>query len=395
MISTYNATSNKLPHIKVVDNLLYHKSSNNPDIYEEHRWKLWIPSSLTLTIIKNCHEPPNVSHGGEDKTLYRIRKHFFWPGMVKQVRDFISRCDICKTTKAKNITTRPPMGQSFNTERPFQQIYLDLLGPYPRSTNGNVVILVCLDHLTKYVFLEPLRQATSANIIKFLSHRLFSCFGVPETAYTDNGTQFVSNIFNDFLKSKGITHLTTPKYCPQSNASERVNRSVLAGIRSYLESNQKLWDKHLHEIEIALRSTIHQSLKISPYEALFGKNMVMHGSEYVILKKLNCLSENMALELPDHIQLVHTKLKEHIQAAHIRNEKSYNLRSRPRELKEGQIVYRKNFILSDKSKHLSAKLCKKTIKCRIAKVVGNNRYEVVDLSSGKSAGIFHGQHLQN
>jgi len=61
-----------------------------------------------------------------------------------------------------------------------------------RTTRGNTVIIVCLDHFTKFVLLEPLRKATAGEVASFFEKNIFLQFAVPEPTHSDNGKQFVS-----------------------------------------------------------------------------------------------------------------------------------------------------------------------------------------------------------
>ena len=148
------------------------KFNRNSEESEEHCWKLWIPKSLTNTLIE-AHAPPNKSHGGINKTLQRL-----WPKMATQVKEYIAKCEACKPC---NQILTPPMGSQTITERSFQRIYIDFLGPYVRSHAGNNYILIVLDHMSKFVFLKPLRNANAKNTIKFLIAKVFHKFGVPES----------------------------------------------------------------------------------------------------------------------------------------------------------------------------------------------------------------------
>lgn len=49
-----------------------------------------------------------------------------------------------------------------------------------------------------------------------------------------------------------IKHLKTAVYSLQSNASERVNQSVISAIRAYLTEDHSDWDVYLSEIKCAL-----------------------------------------------------------------------------------------------------------------------------------------------
>ena len=286
------------------------------------------------------------------------------------------------------------MGEETITERPFQKIYIDFLGPYPTSRSGNAYIFIVLDHLTKYVLLKSLRKATTTNIIKFLSSEVFYKFGVPEVVHSDNGSQFRSKEFKEFLDGFGVHHMKVGVYAPQSNASERVNQSVIAAIRTYLDKDHRDWDKFLPEIECSLRSSVHSSTKCTPYFALFGMNMMTHGSAYNIARKLNGLNESELniLPLSTKLELIREKIKNNIHVAYEKNQKTYNTRTKIVNYRPGQEVFRKNFILSDSSKNFSAKLSKKYLPARIVKRIGNVLYELEDLK-GKSLGIYHAKHI--
>lgn len=71
-----------------------------------------------------------------------------------------------------------------------------------------------------------------------MEQELFHTYGTPETIVSDNGSQFKSTQFNQLLQAYGVHHVYTAIYSPQANASERVNRSVLAAIRAYIKNDQ-------------------------------------------------------------------------------------------------------------------------------------------------------------
>lgn len=397
LIRTCERDKSKLPDLCTKDGFVYKKTIPSSGEIDHYPWKLWIPSQLTESVIRSAHDPPQASHGGSYKTLKRLREFFFWPGMASQTRKYVSRCDVCKSSKPPNQIMRPPMGKQIVVERPFQQIYIDLLGPYPPSKDGYTSLFVCLDNLTKFILIKPLRKATSKNIIEFLVKDVFSIFSTPQNIFSDNGKQFVSESFKKMLNDFGICHLKTPYYSPQANASERVNRSLIAAIRSYLKEDHREWDRFIHHIAASLRSSIHQAIKTSPFQALVGLGMMQHGSQYEILKNLNCLNEDVQVEtgpLNDKIQYVHEQVKENLEKAHQQYEKTYNLRSKPIKFGVGQEIWKRNFILSDKNKKINAKFCKKFVKCRIRSIAGNNRYELENLAGSKSLGVYHAKDLR-
>ena len=386
-----------MPDLCVIDNFIYKKtcfSEGDPD-QEDHSWKLWIPEGLTDEIVEKVHTANTSIHCGIAKTLFKIREYFFWPGMCTQVRKFIQTCQSCKECKPTNQILRPTMGAQVQTARAFQKIYIDFLGPYTRSKNQNSYILIVLDHQTKFVLLKALRNATSKLVIKFLTEEVFYKFGVPEVIHSDNGKQFISNEFKIMTETFGIYHMKNASHAPQANASERVNQSILAAIRANLKSDQTDWDSNLANIECSLRSSVHSSIGVTPYFALFGQNMITHASAYKIARKLNILSDGEINILPkdSKIKFIREHMKKKLDIAYEKNVKTYNKRSREVNFKEGQEAYRKNYIQSDFKKGINAKLCKPWLKCRIKKAVGKNMYEVEN-TKGEFIGVIHAKDLK-
>ena len=74
---------------------------------------------------------------------------------------------------------------------------------------------------------------------------IFSRFGLPLTLCTDNGPQFASNDYEQYLKEHGIKHSTSIPLWPQSNGEvERQNCSLMKGIRiAHLE--KKDWRRKI------------------------------------------------------------------------------------------------------------------------------------------------------
>ena len=56
-----------------------------------------------------------------------------------------------------------------------------------------------------------------------------------KTFRTDNGGEFTSNEFEEYLKSEGIKHEFTIPKCPEQNGvAERLNRTLVEMIHSML-----------------------------------------------------------------------------------------------------------------------------------------------------------------
>lgn len=390
--------SERLPDLQVRDNRVFiRKRSLGKDLNgDTTSWRLWVPQSLTEEVLKSAHNPPLSSHPGIGKTLEKLKRQFFWPKMAPDVRKFVLNCEVCKESKPPNCVLRPQMGEQIRVERPWQRLYTDLLGPYPRSKAGNTTLLIVLDQFSKFVLLKPLRKASANEITRFLENDVFHMFGVPESIWSDNGPQFISKEFKGLVTKYGVKHIRTATHAPQSNASERVNRSILAAIRSYISQDQQTWDVEISAIGSALRNNVHDSTGYSPHYLVFGQNFIHHGSCHRLLRELEALPENEIeiLSPPDFKALVGEKVSKNLEAAYNRHQKTYNVRSRNVHFSPGQEVFRRNFQLSNFAQGLNAKLAKQWLKARIVRRIGNSMYELEDLLGKKLNTPYHAKDLK-
>lgn len=386
----------KFPSLKVVEPHVFYQVVPRELAVDESIWKLWVPSEMTSLLIKRAHDPPLSAHRGVAKTADFLRRYFYWPSLANDVKDYVIHCGLCKEVKAPTHKTRPLMGNQFVVERPWQRIFTDLLGPYPRSKNGNTHLLIVLDQFSKFVLIHPLRKASASQIVSFLEKSVFHLFGVPEEIFSDNGAQYTSRIFAKLLEKYGIRHMKTAIYSPQANASERVNRSILAAIRAELGNDQRDWDVQISAISAALRNSVHDSTGFSPYYLVFGQHMVQNGSTFELLRKLGSISSGDIEVLPprDFRQIVHERVKENLLVAHEKNESTYNTRSREITYKPGQEVYRRVFAQSDFAKNFNAKLGKQWSKARIVSRVGNCIYMLEDMQGRPIAYSYHAKDLK-
>ncbi|GFT79803.1 retrovirus-related Pol polyprotein from transposon 17.6 [Trichonephila clavipes] len=103
-------------------------------------------------------------------------------------------------------------------------------------------------------------------------------YGAPISLISDNGPQFISDVFEHLSHRLDIKHMKTVTYRPQSNLTERVNRNLVQMIASFVEENHENWDQFLHEFAFALRTASDTISSDSPVETLYDEQEVSHGS---------------------------------------------------------------------------------------------------------------------
>lgn len=395
LMRTVETNKSRLPDLEICNGKLYKYVPNclgTP--CGDSQARLWIPSTMTAELIRSAHDDVTSAHLGVAKTLERLRRHYFWPGMSADVYNYVTSCETCKMTKTPNKTLRTTMGNQIPVERPFQRLCVDLIGPYPRSKSGNVMALVVLDAFTKFVLVKPLRSARTQPIVAYLEQEIFHLFGVPQYIQSDNGVQFVSKEFRQLMDRNGIQHMRNANYSPQENPSERQNRTILAAIRAYLGDDQREWDAHVSQITWAIRNSRQEATGYSPHFLVFGSHGIDHASTYALLRELKCLSTDGVETLPgaDNLRLIYERVRRNLEAAHKRYSKSYNTRSRPVQYVVGQEVYRRNFTQSDADRKFCAKLAPRFLPARVIERIGTCQYRLSD-RGGKPIGVFHAKDI--
>ena len=96
-------------------------------------------------------------------------------------------------------------------------------------------------------------------------------FGIPQVILTDQGSNFLNDLFANVCKLR-IKRIKTTSYHPQSNgALERTHRVLVEYLRCYILEDQTDWDKWIPYTTFVLNTTPHSSTGFTPYELLFGR----------------------------------------------------------------------------------------------------------------------------
>ncbi len=133
--------------------------------------QLVIPVALVGVVLRLLHDTPSASHPGRDRTLAAARSKFYWPTMCIDVEKQSSQCLSCAQTKG--TTSTAPILEYPIPAGPFDVVGIDLL-QLPRSTQGSVYILVCVDHFSRFVVLAPLRNKSAMTVAHaIVSHLIF------------------------------------------------------------------------------------------------------------------------------------------------------------------------------------------------------------------------------
>lgn len=237
---------------------------------EENEIEYLIDPVEIKTVLKDFHDSPLGGHLGMSKTYQRIRRQYKWKNMQRDVNEYIRNCIPCQRNKC-SLRTKMPMEITDTANSPFDKVYLDIVGPLPITVTGKKYILTFEDDLTRFMDCYALDNCEAETVAEAFYNEIISRYRIPKVLVTDQGANFVSDMFKRVCKFLKIKKLQTTAYHPQSNgALERCHRPLADYLRIFVEENPSVWDQWLRQAVHVHNNTPHSATRLTPMDCLFG-----------------------------------------------------------------------------------------------------------------------------
>ena len=210
---------------------------------------------------------PVAGHLGIRKTQARFMAHFYWPKLHQDVVEFCKTCHTCQMVGKPQPSIKPaPMIPIPAFDEPFTRVLVDCVGPLPRTKTGHQYLLTIMDLSTRFPEAIPLRKITAKVVVEALM-QFFTRYGLPKEVQSDQGSNFMSGVFQEVLRELGIKQLKSSAYHPQSQgALERYHQTLKNMIRAYCEDFPEDWDKGIPFLLFATRDSPNESTDFTPFE---------------------------------------------------------------------------------------------------------------------------------
>lgn len=216
-----------------------------------------IPKSMRDEIFKKLH----YTHMGIEKTIARAREHVYWPNYINEIVNKIKMCEPCLTFRNSNV--KEPLINRETPSQPWECVSMDLF------SFKNKQYLLIVDNYSKFPEVICCNDnTTSKKMIESLKI-IFSRHGKPKILYSDNGPQFTSTEFCEFIKLWDIIHKTSSPHNPQSNGFiERQVQIVKNLFKKALYDN-----KDFYLVLLEYRNTPLGLNKPSPAQLLYQRKL--------------------------------------------------------------------------------------------------------------------------
>ncbi|GJU15678.1 putative reverse transcriptase domain-containing protein [Tanacetum coccineum] len=267
--------------------------------------RVWLPlfGGLRGLIMLESHKSKYSIHPGSDKMYHDLRKLYWWPNMKADIATYVSKCLTCAKVKAEH---QKPSGLLQQPEIPvwkWERITMDFITKLPRTPSGYDSIWVIVDRLTKSAHFILMNEKYKIEKLTRLYLKEIVCrHGVPVSIILDRDPRFASRFWRSLQKSLGTNLDMSTAYHPETDGqSERTIQTLEDMLRACVIDFGSGWDKHLPLAEFSYNNSYHASIKVAPFEALYGRKYRPH--DLKILSRVGPVAYK--LELPRELQGIH------------------------------------------------------------------------------------------
>ncbi|GJT00571.1 reverse transcriptase domain-containing protein, partial [Tanacetum coccineum] len=194
---------------------------------------IWVPlkGEVRTLIMDEAHRSKYSVHPGADKMYYDLRDRYWWPGMKRDIAEYVSKCLTCLKVKVEH---QRPSGLLQQPEVPvwkWEGISMDFLTKLHRTSSRHDTIWVI-----------------------------------------DRDSRFTSRFWQSMQEALGTRLDMSTAYQPQTNGqSERALQTLKDMLRACVLDFEGSWDVHLSLVVFSYNNSYHSSVRCAPFEALYGR----------------------------------------------------------------------------------------------------------------------------
>ncbi|GJZ73541.1 putative reverse transcriptase domain-containing protein [Tanacetum coccineum] len=206
--------------------------------------RIWVPlkGEVRTLIMDEAHKSKYYVHPGADKMYYDLRDRYWWPGMKKDIAEYV-------------------------------RIAIDFVTKLPRTSSGHDTIWVIVDRLTKSAYFLPMREDYKMErLARLYLNEIVARHGVPISIISDRNSRFTSRFWQSMQEALG-THLDmSTAYHPQTDGkSEHTIQTLEYMLRACVVDFGGSWDVHLPLVKFSYNNSYHSSVRCAPFKALYGR----------------------------------------------------------------------------------------------------------------------------
>jgi hypothetical protein len=287
------------------------------------------------------HDSLVGGHLGLHKTVEKITRLFWWPGMVSDIEGHVKTCPACQVSKYRNWK---PQGTTFDLKpatEPWEVVHVDFAGPFKYvSPGGYNRIAIFTDSFTKLAVFVRCRTTMNAEQLAdlYLEH-VWKVYGRPGKLVSDNEPTLCHEAWVKMHEKLGtkVSHIAA--YNAKANgAAEVMVKQLKSMLRAYEVQGLRWW-KVLAACERGYNDSVHSATGFTPFYMNFGRHPYRNMG--TVLEPLEQgFVEEFVHATQAELARVHDLARERIQAKLIKDTAKRNAsRSPTLEYQVGDYVY--------------------------------------------------------
>lgn len=134
-------------------------------------------------ILDQMHNSVLGGHSDIQNTYRRVKQHFFWQGLKRDVEEWVKRCNVCAQNKVDGTPYTRLLQSLPIPHRIWEGVSMDFIESLPKSERRDTIMVV-VDRLTKYAHFISLKHPFSASdVAKAFMGTIYKLTGLPRVLF--------------------------------------------------------------------------------------------------------------------------------------------------------------------------------------------------------------------
>ena len=178
-----------------------------------------IPVTLRAILKDKIHS----SHLGVEGCLRRTREAIYWPNINSDLKDYISKCSIGRTTSYSQ--QKESLKSHDVPDRPWAKVATDLFSFKEKD------YLILVDYYNNFWEIDLLPNTESITVVRKLKAH-FARYGITDILMSDHRPKYTAQTFKRFSESYEFQHITSsPRYSQSNSKAESAVRTAINILR--------------------------------------------------------------------------------------------------------------------------------------------------------------------
>jgi transposase InsO family protein len=336
--------------------------------------RLVIPAvpAVRRELVRLHHDDPRAGHFGSRKTTDLLKRRFHWENLDSDVQTYVSHCQICLGNRQPRHKPYGALSSLPLPTQPFEEISMDFITKLPPCQHKDRIVdavLVIVDRFTKVALFVPTSASlTAAELAQLMYEHLECRFGTPLGIVSDRDSLLTSKFWTELSKARQMKQRLSTAYHPQTDGqTERTHQALQHYLRCFSGAEQQ-WAPLLPEAEFAYNNSVHVTIGVSPFEALYGYHPRM--VDYVPSSRLKVQGVHERLS---KLAQTRERMYVHWQKAVDSQKKYYDARHQWIEFQVGETVGLSTMNFRFKE---GRKLAPRFIPVKVTERIGSQAYKV-------------------